>query len=331
MKDYGNMFELVEQGGNHFLRGRISGNWILIDAERMISTFKDPSNFHYYVYTYHGSPRFIFVTRVDMNVNILETYGMYGGSFSVTGALYDNHTFKFVSYKGKTSFEFIIHDAGIPHVICDRASGEYVILYYSCPCDKFIRFETGVSNIQSFVTHIRINEFEKEVERFRVIFYKEHEKNKMFIISNDLDKDMISTDVTLKECFDGVCRSKVDDWYLSFYRFMISPTASLVDATFKKSTKYLVYEVPITSYVISGDGGIIVEDPISKYGNMTLIVPGDDLIFYGDNSFFEYELLTRADMNGCRHNIVKVTWRRNDFDNSTSYYDILNRKEVLSI
>jgi hypothetical protein len=112
---------------------------------------------------------------------------------------------------------------------------------------------------------------------------------------------------------------------------MISPTASLVDAAFKKSSKYLVYEVPITSYVISGDGGIIVEDPISKYGNMTLIVPGDDLIFYGDNSFFEYELLTRADMNGCRHNIVKVTWRRNDFDNSTSYYDILNRKEVLSI
>ena len=331
MKDFGNMFELIERSDSYFLKGKIAGNWVLIDAEKLVSRFKKPFSLHYYVYAYHGSPRFVFVTKAKMNVHILETYGMYGGSFAVTGALYDNRTQNFVSYNGQISLEYIIHDAGIPHIIYDRISKEYAILGFSTPCDTSMSFIRNVTKISNMVTHIQVNVSLKEIDRFRAIFYFVNERKNMLIISNDLDYDLNEEDATLAECFDGVCKTGRDDWYLYYHRLMFSPTTSLMDTTFELDKEFYIRDISIPTYIISGDGAIIVEDPKSKFGNMTMIIPGDDLISYGNNSFFEYQVLIIRDYFGKKHNVVKMTWARNDFDNSVVYFDIHNRKEMVVI
>ncbi len=328
MKGIGNMFQLIEREGKFFLKGKIDGNWIIVDASNLVLKLKAPKNPNYYVFSYKGEARFIFVTRAKMNMHFLETYGMNGGSFAVSGALYDLYTQKFITYRGKYSLEYVIHDAGVPNIIHDKLDEKYVIVHFSDNDAEKYKLETGISKITKFVTHIHVNEEESEIERYRAVFYTVGSTNKMMLLSNGLDCDINVEGVELQDCIDGIYRTKADEWYLHYFRSMLDSTDKLEEVTFEQSNDSFVHEIPITTYTISGDGAIIVNDANAEYGNMILIVPGDDALFYGKNSFFKYEVKTPKDAFGRKHNVIKMLWQRNDFDNSIAFFDICTRKEI---
>ncbi len=326
MKEYANLFRLVNDDGDFFLDGKLGKKWMKIKANKIVSSLENAKELNYYVYAYHDSPRFVFITKVRMNPNILETYGMYGGAYEINGALFDNRTQKFISYRGGISLTYVLNDAGIPHIIKDTASDKYVVMYFAVSGDTFPAFKTDFDNITGLVTHVRVNRGSAIVERYRYIFCEKDGESAIIVISNELELTVEIQGTTLVECINGICCEEPDRWYLYYHRLITELKKSLSEAVFGEDSS-MVKEISIPTYILIGDAAIIVSDKKGIYGDKVMIVPGDDPLTYGYNSFYNYEVIHSLGKDDRKHNVVKVEWRRSDFDNSTSYFDILTRTD----
>ena len=284
-------------------------------------------NFHTFVFK---GEKFVFITKMSINfLSFLNGRTEKEAGFLVEGALYDAKRHKFVdapcktdSYKKKHFYEYYIYDASVPNIVFDREKNGYIIITMK---DEKITF-TETCEIITTVTQLFVNESEEGFRR--AIFYEKKKygkKTKMLLIIDDgLCYYDEAKNVEYNNIVVGKNTTKEEQAFLDA---LLNNSHIRESFCITEETRDAVNLVYLTHYFITGDTCIIVKSNESYLGELTPVLIGKKILLDFNYSGFSYEVLDSIkDEKLKNHLIIKWLWRRNDFENGTSYFDATEMK-----
>ncbi len=271
--------------------------------------------------------KYVFVTSEDINLSVLEkTWGTRDESFIVEGALFDLQRREFITIKDVSPtkkgyfYNFVIYDAGIPHIICDDEKDEYVILYKAKT--DFISFhETRSSCVPTVATYCSCKG-KNSIKRNRILFFEEvgteEEQCDFMALQRDLSLVRTQNKASLVRCLYDRKTAENQPAYLHSL-----PVGKEARFNFKRSKG--VKELPMNTFLLGGNSCLIVRSPYGEYGEYVLLIVDGEVYYNNSLSFYDYEVVMDVPDGYQGHLVLKLYYEKSDFENGIAYFDVTER------
>ena len=273
-----------------------------------------------YVFSQDGLPRFAFFSEEEISYTMLDNSLFRFEEetcFLVKGALYDIKKDKFITFYRKNPFlEYVIHDAGIPSTIYDEEKYFFMTMFFG-PKEKVKYISTAEGRDPRFVTRAYYKKDIGAYVLYRTIFMVDDRgDNIAIVLSDDINCDFILDDVSFSTI--KYLRDKMDSEKEYFAHLHQKEDSHIKDTFITKRYGYFCNKH------ISTSDAIIVRDPSGQFGNLNLIRFNNGKHLYDKRSSFVACDKFTPDPNGKfqAHNILRVVWRKNDYENGYAYEDI---------
>ena len=281
-------------------------------------------HFKYYMFSYKNEIRFLFITSEDVNFASVDKYSnrqetTFG--IIVRGALYDIAFNRFIRFdgsrKGDVFYNFVIYDCGIPHIVFDEENESYVIGCSNRNRWTFLRTEYHEGPV--LVSHIHFNENRIGCDLTRVVFFKSDDgEDKMIVLQNELDQVMTEDSVQYENVFYNCSEANSEQHYYHLVHGDLATSGEFINQ---------VEELGIIH--ITEDDCLIVRDSDTEDFSILYLntVVEHDLV----NDFFDYSVIDSTEYDYETYPMrIKITYRKDDFENSTAIIDCIKRKVILT-
>lgn len=285
-----------------------------------LKLFGATGEYFYYVFSFQEKPRYIFVSKETVNFASVDLPDIRQDSeiaLIVEGALYDIRTERFITFdKNEIFFRFVLYDAGVPHVIYDESQACYCI--YTLSSRRAFRgqyIKTSCFEDPQFTSYIYKDAHTLELNCMRVIFYKDTKgKDSMLVIYDELVKEMIVKDVSFHDTIPTTSIVASDVEY-----FNIAYNDEDVNDFIVNEYGYFT-----NNHMVDGDALVVrvSEGDWKEYAFVRL--SNGKVEFDPKATFFSYKKVENAPEKFFGHNLIEITWSRNDFENETAIMDFTN-------
>ncbi|MBR6252450.1 MAG: hypothetical protein IKR04_01200 [Clostridia bacterium] len=283
---------------------------------------KSSSGLFFYVYSYQKKERFVFVTTeaVDfLALNNPENMIYSGLSIYVNGALWDLEKQRFVAFnKPEGMFNtFMLYDAGIPNIVFDREEKRYTIFVIE-DNGGYAFFKNKARYQPTIVSHLWKNNRIGRPVNNRLIFVtrEDADRDSMVILHEEIELDSFNDGVNYVETMPLNTESDSDEAY-----FVSVHGKDAVGHEIKEAEPYLVVHLVF-------EDAVIVEQPYNEYN--IVFVDGGNVVFDQEFDCVEYDKVISYDSSGnvkkCKENIVRVTYKKNDFENGYATFNLTTGK-----
>ncbi len=283
-----------------------------LDVERGTQLF-------FYIFCYKKEERFVFVTKKAVCFRQISSHFPRGiGEFAtmIDGVLYDLEKKCFV-FSGKFC-KFVLYDDGIPNVILDEKTGKHTIFAIKDGEYQFFTVRRTRSREIQFVSHLwKKGKIGRPINNRLIFFVPEAKENyNMLILHEEIEFESLNENVN----FENTIPLKDEaDSVASYFRSVHGKDGEDVilshDTKIYKVLKLLVF-----------DDAVCVVQPTGEYNIMFV----EDGHFVYDEHFdcFQYRKLFKFKGEHCRENMVEVYFRKNDFENGVSVFNIATGKNM---
>lgn len=287
-----------------------------------LELFGANGEYFYYVFSFQEKPRFIFVAKESINfasIDLPENRQDGKIALVVEGALYDIRTERFITFdSNEIFFRYVLYDAGIPHVIYDEEQGSYSFFTLSSKGAFKARYKK-VFNYEDpqFISYVYKDSDTMELNCTRVIFYKDtNGKDNMLVLSDEIVCKISAKDVTFKEIVPTVDAEFSDNEYYKAAYNNENVAYSLLN-------EYGFFD---NFHLASGDAIIVNVSEGDWKEHAFLRLDNGDIEFNPKETFFSYKKVDSRSEALSGHNLVKIIWRKNDFDNETEVVDFTSNR-----
>jgi len=272
----------------------------------------------FYVFSYRKEERFVFITKKQVCFRQLSSplprsLGEY--AILVNGVLYDVEKKSFVFDTDGSFHCFIIYDCGVPNVIYDEKSGKHIVFALN---DKEYSFFTVRRRHQpTFVSHLwKKGRIGRPINN-RLIFFTpvgEDEEN-MLILHEEIEIEALYKNVQFVET---IPLNDEDDSAVSYFRSVHGKDGK--DVSICQDVK------GYHSKLLTFDDAVSVEQPTGEYNIM--FVEGGHFVYAEAFDCYNYKKVRNFDGSPCQDNRIRVCFRKNDFENCTSIFNVTTGKNV---
>ena len=282
-----------------------------------LKLFGATGDYFYYVFSFQEKPRYIFVTKETVNfasVDLPENRQDSEIALIVEGALYDIRTERFITFdKNEIFFKFVLYDAGVPHVIYDEKQACYYIYTLSSRrAFKGQYIKVSFFEDPQFTSYIYKDSHTLELNLMRVIFYKDVKgKDNMLVLSDEIVKILNVKDVAFQDTIPttSIVASDVEYYNVAYDDEDVADF--VVNEYGYFTNNHMVYGDALVVRVSKGDW--------KEYAFVRL--NNGKVEFNPQETFFSYKKNENAPGKFFGHNLIEITWSRNDFENETAIMD----------
>lgn len=287
-----------------------------------LKLFGATGDYFYYVFSFQERPRFIFVSKEPVNFSSVDSSGnRQDGKIAliVEGALYDIRTERFITFESnKIFFKFVLYDSGVPHVIYKEEDASYIIYTLSSrrafkpKYKKVMEYEDP-----QFVSYIYNDSETLEPNLMRVVFYKSpNGKDNMIVLSDEIVCRMSAKNVLF---FDTIPSKGIITSDEEYYKVAHSNE----DVGNCLINEYGYFE---NNHVVTGDAIVVkvYEGEWEEYAFVRL--DNGKVEFDCKATFFSFIKIEGCYSNFTGHNLIEITWIKNDFENESAVMDFTSNK-----
>ena len=273
----------------------------------------------FYVFSFKKEFRFVFVATDEIDFKRLSSPKVRGtGAYSimVKGALYDLEKKEFIFNKAGNLNYFVIYDYGIPNVIYNPENGTHII--FSLDGDgEYSFYTTKVRNQPILISHLWKKKQVGRPINNRLIFFNSDGKirESMMILHEEVLMESLNEDVNFVETI--TLNDETDS--MTAYFYMVHGRKAQPDDV------YVGIDSQYHLHLLTSSDAIVVEQSYEDY-NIVFVNGEGHFVYSDDYDCFNYKKVFPTDGTMCTENQVKVYYRKNDFENGTSIFNISTGK-----